>query len=63
MAQLSPLEEKNNRLSPEELGLLAKELVAAPDPIEAERIKERLTRLLRHSRGPRCKVALRLCEH
>ena len=38
------LEGKGNRLSPEELGLLAKELAAAPDPIEAARIKERLTR-------------------
>lgn len=44
MAQLSPLEGKGNRLSPEELGLLAKELAAAPDPIEAGPIKERLTR-------------------
>ena len=43
-AELSALEGKGNRLSPEELGLLAKELAAAPDPIEAARIKERLTR-------------------
>jgi hypothetical protein len=41
---LSALEGKGNRLSPEELGLLAKALAAAPDPIEAARIKERLTR-------------------
>lgn len=44
MAQMSPLEGKGHRLSPEELGLLAKELAATPDPIEAARIKERLTR-------------------
>lgn len=44
MVQLNPLEGKGNRLSPEELGLLAKELAAAPDPIEGARIKERLTR-------------------
>jgi len=44
MAQLNPLRGRGNRLSPEELGLLAKELAAAPDPIEAARIKERLTR-------------------
>ena len=43
-AELSALEGKGNRLSPEELGLLAKELAAASDPIEAARIKERLTR-------------------
>ena len=43
-AELSALEGKGNRLSPEELGLLAKELAAAPDPTEAARIKERLTR-------------------
>jgi hypothetical protein len=43
-AELSALEGKGNRLSPEELGLLAKELAAAADPIEAARIKERLTR-------------------
>src|SRR5207247_10983250 len=43
-AELSALEGKGNRLSPEELGLLAKELAAARDPIEAARIKERLTR-------------------
>jgi hypothetical protein len=33
-----------NRLSPEELGLLAKQLAAAADPAEAARIRERLTR-------------------
>ena len=36
-AELSALEGKGNRLSPEELGLLAKELAAAPNPIEAGR--------------------------
>jgi hypothetical protein len=43
MAQMSPLEGKGNRLSPEGLGLLANELAAARDPIEVARIKERLT--------------------
>src|SRR6266446_10497401 len=43
-AELAALEGRGNRLSPAELGLLAKELAAAPDPIEAARIKERLTR-------------------
>ncbi|HZT31739.1 MAG TPA: hypothetical protein VFA33_17765 [Bryobacteraceae bacterium] len=43
-AELAFLEGKGNRLSPEELGLLAKQLAAASDPIEAARIKERLTR-------------------
>ncbi len=38
-AELSALEGKGNRLSPEELGLLAKELATASDPIEAARIK------------------------
>ena len=44
VAQLSPLKRKGSRLSPVELGRLANELAAAPDPIEAARIKERLTR-------------------
>ena len=43
-AELSALEGKGNRLSPEELGLLAKQLAAASDPIEAARLKERLAR-------------------
>jgi hypothetical protein len=43
-AELSALEGKGNRLSPEELGLLAKELAAPVDATEAARIKERLTR-------------------
>ncbi len=38
------LEGKGNRLGPEELGLLAKRLAAASNPVEAARIKERLTR-------------------
>jgi hypothetical protein len=42
--ELAVLEGKGNRLGPEELGLLAKRLAAAPDPVEAARIKERLTR-------------------
>lgn len=33
-----------NRLNPEELGLLAKQLAAASDAIEAARIKDRLIR-------------------
>lgn len=43
-AELAALEGKGNRLSPEELGLLAKKLASAVDPNEAARIKERLTR-------------------
>ena len=43
-AELAVLAGKGNRLSPGELGLLAKQLAAAPDPVEADRIKERLTR-------------------
>ncbi len=43
-AELAVLEGKGNRLSPEELGLLAKQLAAATNPVEAARIKERLTR-------------------
>src|ERR1700688_2889864 len=39
-AELVLLEGKGSRLSPEELGLLAKQLAAASDPIEAARIKE-----------------------
>lgn len=42
--ELAVLEGKGNRLGPEELGLLAKQLAAAPDAAEAARIKERLTR-------------------
>jgi hypothetical protein len=43
-AELAILEGKGNRLSPEELGLLAKQLAAASNPVEAARLKERLTR-------------------
>lgn len=43
-AELATLEGKGNRLSPEELGVLAKQLASASDPIAAARIKERLTR-------------------
>jgi hypothetical protein len=43
-AELAVLEGKGNRLSPEELGLLGKQLAAASNPVEAARIKERLTR-------------------
>ena len=43
-AELAVLDGKGNRLSPEELGVLAKQLAAASNPVEAARIKERLTR-------------------
>lgn len=43
-AELAALEGKGNRLSPEELGVLAKELAGASNPTDAARIKERLTR-------------------
>ena len=43
-AELSALEGKGNRLGPEELGLLAKDLASASDAGEAARIRERLTR-------------------
>ena len=43
-AELAALEGKGNRLGPEELGLLAKQLASASDPTDAARIKERLTR-------------------
>jgi hypothetical protein len=43
-AELAVLEGKGNRLSPEELGLLAKRLAAAANPVDAARIRERLTR-------------------
>src|ERR1700690_2411163 len=42
--ELAVLEGKGNRLSPEELGSLAKRLATAANPVEAARIKERLTR-------------------
>jgi len=43
-AELAVLEGKGNRLSPEELGLLAKRLATAPNPVEAAQIRARLTR-------------------
>ncbi len=43
-AELAVLEGRGNRLSPNELGLLAKRLAKASNPVEAARIKERLTR-------------------
>src|SRR5437879_233478 len=43
-AELAALEGKGNRLGPEELGLLAKQLALASDAIVAARIRERLTR-------------------
>jgi hypothetical protein len=43
-AELAALEGKGNRLSPQELGLLAKQLASASDPAEAARLKERLMR-------------------
>jgi hypothetical protein len=43
-AELSILEGKGNRLSPEELGVLAKRLAASSDPKEAASLRERMTR-------------------
>jgi hypothetical protein len=43
-AELAVLEGKGNRLSPDELGSLAKELATASTPVEAARVKERLVR-------------------
>jgi len=43
-AELAVLEGKGNRLSPEELGVLAKRLASASNPVEEAQIKERLTR-------------------
>lgn len=42
--ELSALEAKGHRLSPQELRVLAKRLAAAKDPAEAARLRERLTR-------------------
>ncbi len=42
--ELASLEGKGNRLSPEELGLLARKLAAAKDSAEAARLRERMTR-------------------
>ncbi|MGD0363757.1 MAG: hypothetical protein ABSC93_22980 [Bryobacteraceae bacterium] len=41
--ELAMLEGKGNRLGPDELGLLAKRLAAASNPVEAAHIQERLT--------------------
>lgn len=43
-AELTALEGRGNRLSAEELGVLATQLASASDPAEAIRLKERLTR-------------------
>jgi len=43
-AELAALEGQGHRLSPEEIGLLAKRLAKAADPAEAARLRERLTR-------------------
>ncbi len=43
-AELAALEGKGSRLGPEELGLLAKQLASASSPVEAARLRERLTR-------------------
>ena len=43
-AELAALEGQGHRLSPEEIGLLAKRLAKATDPAEAAHLRERLTR-------------------
>ena len=43
-SRLSSLEGQGHRLSPEELGLLAKQLARTKDPAEAALLRERLTR-------------------
>lgn len=43
-AELAALEGQGHRLSPEELGVVAKQLAKAKDPAEAARLRERLTR-------------------
>ena len=42
--ELASLESRASKLSPEELGLLAKTLAQVSDPVEAAKLKERLTR-------------------
>ena len=42
--ELANLEGRAQLLSPRELGLLAKKLAAARDPVEAARLKERIAR-------------------
>jgi hypothetical protein len=44
IAELALLGGKGNRLSPEELGLQAKQLAAASNAVEAAQIRERITR-------------------
>jgi hypothetical protein len=43
-AELAALEGQGHRLSPEELGLLARQLARTRDPSEAALLRERLTR-------------------
>ncbi|MFN0101654.1 MAG: hypothetical protein ACKV2U_06125 [Bryobacteraceae bacterium] len=43
-AELAVLEGKGNRLGPNELDVLAKRLAATSNPVDAARIRERLTR-------------------
>ncbi|MBI3210857.1 MAG: hypothetical protein HYZ37_18385 [Candidatus Solibacter usitatus] len=43
-AELAFVQGKRNRLEPEELGQLAKQLASAGNATEAARIKERITR-------------------
>jgi hypothetical protein len=43
-AELAALEGQGHRLSPEELGLLGRQLARTRDPAEAARLRERLTR-------------------
>ena len=43
-AELAALEGQGHRLSPEELGVVARQLAKAKDPTEAARLRERLTR-------------------
>src|SRR5258708_463391 len=50
-AELAVLEGKGNRLGPGELGLLAKRLAAASNPVEAARLEARLTRGFDGSEG------------
>lgn len=42
--ELASLEGRGHALSPRELGLLGKRLAGARDPVEAARLKERITR-------------------
>ena len=42
--ELASLESRASKLSPEELGLLAKKLAQSSDPVESAKLKERLAR-------------------